>query len=570
GAIARHDRAADRVTLTTPSQGAHLLRRWIGEQVLSWPAGRLRVVTPDVGGGFGVRFAAYPEQALLAWAARHLARDLRWSGERSEAFVSDTQSRDQIMQGALALDEAGRFLALEVEIDANLGAAAAGFAAGCVTDSAAKVISGLYRIPAIHMRSTGRFTNTVPVDAYRGAGKPEALFLLERLVDLAAEAAGLDPIEIRRRNLVPSAAMPYRTALGKTYDGGDFAATLDRLVAGADLAGFARRREDSGTAGRLRGLGISCFLHGVGGVADETARVEVLPEGKVIAETGTQSTGQGHETAFARVVADALGVPRDSVALRQGDSDRLPRGGGTGGSSSAILSANTLRRATLAVIERGRRIAAQALEAAPADIEFSAGVYRIAGTDRSLGLFDVAALALTKELPAAVAGPLAETRDFADTIATFPHGAMAIEVEIDRETGQVGIARVTAAIDVGPRLDSSIVEGQIHGAIVQGIGQAVMEHCLYDRDTGQLLTGSLMDYAIPRADDLPMIAEAGVPASAAPGNAMGLRGVGEIGTNGAPAAVVNAVVDALHPLGVRHVDMPATAETIWRALGGGR
>ena len=557
-AIGGWDAAADRAVLHTTSQGVHLIRRLLCDDVFGWPHDRLRVVTPDVGGGFGPKFFLYPEQALVVWAARRLRRTVRWTSDRSEAFLSDTHARDQTATAELALDADGRFLAIRAEVVANLGAYVSTFGLGVPTDGMAKVLTGCYRIPAAQLTVTCAFTNTVPVDAYRGAGKPEAMFLLERLIDVAARTTGIDPIALRRRNLIPAAAMPYRTALGKIYDSGDLPAALEQALTLAEYDGFAVRRVQAATAGRLRGFGVACYLHGTGGIADETSEVEVGGDAAagITVRVGAQSSGQGHATAFAQIVAQRLGLPVDGIHVLQGDTDAIARGGGTGGSSSTIITGNTVARASDDLIAQGRERAADRLEAAKADIEYTQGRFHVVGTDRGVSLFELAA-----------GSRLAGSAAFRDSMLSFPAGAQAAEVEIDPQTGSVALIALASSVDVGPPVNPMLVAGQMHGGLAQGIGQAMMEHAVHDPATGQPVAGSLMDYALPRAADLPAFRH-GTMESASPNNTLGFKGVGELGPIGAPPAVINAIVDALAGAGVTHLDMPATSETVWRALGG--
>jgi carbon-monoxide dehydrogenase large subunit len=393
----------------------------------------------------------------------------------------------------------------------------------------------------------------VPVDAIRGAGKPEALFLLERLLDIAAHETGRTPVELRRLNLLKADEMPYTTASGYTYDAADCVKLFETALKTADQPGFANRRAASEAAGRLRGLGLSCHLHGTGGVADEHVVVEVEPD-RLVARLGTQSQGQGHETVFAQILAESLGVPVERIEIRQGDTRSIPHGGGTGGSSSTIISGTTLQRAADVVIERGRNLAAERLESAPGDIAYRDGAFEIVGTDRRIGLFELAAKK-----------PFAGDALFGDKIESFPTGVMICEVEVDRETGEVRVDRLTAVADCGTVVNPRLLAGQMHGGIVHGLGNALMEDAIYDEATGQLLSATLMDYALPRADDVPDLRIETI-VTPSPNNFLGLKGVGELPTNGAPAAIANAILDALRPLGVRHLDMPITAQKVWQAL----
>ncbi len=550
-AIGSYDSTDGRYTLRTPCQGVHMVRAPLAEQVLRIPPDRLRVLTSDVGGGFGMKLFPYPEHALVLWAARRLGRPVRWCSDRAEAFLGDAHCRDHVTQAELALGADGRFLGLRVHTLANLGAALSYFGPSIPTRGYSKVMASIYRWTAMHLSVEGVFTNTAPVDAYRGAGKPEAIYVVERLIDAAAFDLGLDPAELRRRNMLRPADLPHTTPFGFSIDSGDFPGLLDAALKRVDRAGFAARREASAARGRRRGFGLAFYVHATGGNAGETSRIEIGAAGVVRAFTGTQSGGQGHETVFAELIAERLGVPVSAVEVSQGDSDALPRGGGTGGSSSAIISGNTLLLAGDAAIAVGRDQAAEQLEVAAEDLEFADGAYHVAGTDRRIELLAVAK-----------AAPIRGEADFATDNESYPNGCQICEVEIDPETGHVEIMRYTSLDDIGRMLRPALVAGQLQGGIVQGIGQALMEQAVYDPESGQLLTGSFMDYCLARADDLPAFDSDFLPV-ATQRNPLGLKGVGECGTIGAPPAVIGAVADAL---GLRHIDMPATPERVWRAL----
>jgi carbon-monoxide dehydrogenase large subunit len=552
-----YDAAEDLVTVTFSSQGVQIPHRLMCERVLNVAKDKLRLVTEDVGGGFGPKYPIYAESTLIAWATRKLRRGLRWTCERAELAQSDSHARDLVASGELALDAQGKFLAVRVKAEANYGAYVSMFAPTIPTTGLAKVISGLYRIPAIRVDFDCAFTNTVPVDAIRGAGKPEALFLLERLVDLAAHETGRTPTELRRLNLLKFDEMPYAAASGYTYDAADCLRLFETALRAADEPGFAARRAASEATGKRRGLGLACHLHGTGGIADEHVVVQVQPD-RLVASVGTQSQGQGHETVFAQILAASLGVPMDRIEVRQGDTRSIPHGGGTGGSSSTIISGTTLKRAADVVIQRGRDLAAERLETAPADIAYRDGSFEVVGTDRRIGLFELAS-----------SRPFAGDALFADKIESFPTGVMVCEVEVDAETGAVRVDRLTEVADCGTVVNPRLLAGQVHGGIVHGLGNALMEEAVYDEESGQLLSGTLMDYALPRADDSPSL-QVETIATASPNNFMGLKGVGELPTNGAPAAIANAVLDALRPLGVRHLDMPLTAHKVWLALQAAR
>ena len=547
-----YDASSDLVTVTFGSQGVQIPHRLMCERVLNVAKDRLRLVTEDVGGGFGPKYPIYAEPTLIAWATRKLGRGLRWAADRTELAQADSHSRDLVATGELALDADGRFLAVRVKAEANYGAYVSMFAPSIATTGMAKVISGLYRIPAIRLDFDCAFTNTVPVDAIRGAGKPEALFLLERLVDIAAHETGHTPIELRRLNLLQPGDMPYKAASGYTYDAADCPRLFETAMRQADVTGFEARRSASEAAGKRRGLGLSCHLHGTGGMADEHVVVQVTPN-RLVASLGTQSQGQGHETVFAQVLSAALGVAVERIEIRQGDTLSIPHGGGTGGSSSTIISGTTLKRAADVVIQRGRDLAAERLEAAPADIAYRDGAFEVVGTDRRVGLFELAAWK-----------PFDGDAVFADKIESFPTGVMICEVEVDPDTGATRIDRFTAVADAGVVVNPRLLEGQMCGGIVHGLGNALMEEAVYDEETGQLLSGTLMDYALPRAEDVPDLRIATI-ATPSPNNILGMKGIGELPTNGAPAALGNAILDALRSLGVRHIDMPITAQKVWQA-----
>ncbi|MFZ9484611.1 MAG: xanthine dehydrogenase family protein molybdopterin-binding subunit [Alphaproteobacteria bacterium] len=553
-ALAEWDAATGVVTLTTPSQGVHVIHRLLCDHVLKIPRAALRVVSEDVGGGFGPKLPPYPEQALACFAARTLGRTVRWVQERTEHHLADTHSRDLVAEAALALDADGRFLAIRVDAVANYGAYVSAVTPTITTGGMAKVLTSLYDIPAAFIAMRCAFSNTAPVDAFRGAGKPETGVLVERLVDEAARATGRDPVALRRLNMVRRDAFPYRTALGYLYDSGDFQRLMDEALRIGDEAGYAARRAASAARGLRRGRGFSCHLHGSGGWGDETSIITIGADGTIEARTGTQSQGQGHATAYAQVVAAVFGVPPERVRIVQGDSATIPRGGGTGGSSSMIVSGTTMKRASDAAIEAARARAGEVLEAATVDIEFRDGGFAVVGTDRRIGLFELAARA----------GAIEGRADFADTVETWPTGIALCEVEVDPGTGVVRLERFVAAVDVGTVVNPMLLAGQLHGGYATGIGQALLEDARYD-ESGQLLAATLMDYALPRAADLPMFAHA-IASNPSPNNILGIKGVGELPTNGAAAAVANAVVDALAADGVAHVELPMTPARVWHAI----
>jgi aerobic carbon-monoxide dehydrogenase large subunit len=561
-ALAEWDAVAGRYTLHAGLQSVHQLAANLA-RVLGVPADRVRCVTGDVGGGFGSKIQVYPEYVALAWAARRLNRSVKWVSTRSEGFASDVQSRDQLLRGELALDAAGRIVALRVHSTTNLGAYVAPSIPISTLSNMERMISGLYAIPTIHLRVEGACTNTVPINVYRGVGRLECVYTVERLVERAARDTGRDRVALRRANMVRT--FPYRTATGAVYDSGDYVARLDEALEVADVAGFAARRAESARRGRLRGLGIGPYLEGTGGVPQEFAEVRVLPEGVVEVPIGALSQGQGHETVFAQVVAERLGVPFDSVRIVMGDTDRVARGVGTFASRSMVRAGSAAVEASDGLIAAGRTMAARLLEAAAGDIEYDDGAFRVVGTDRAIGIFDVARAAAAGRLPAELGTTLGAARMHENPAFAFANGCEVCELEVDPETGAVQILALTMVDDSGRSVNPMIVHGQMHGAVAQGIGQALTERCAYDAATGQLLSGSFLDYAIPRADDLPSISVTSrdVPS---PTNPLGVKGAGEGGTVGAPGAVIHAILDALGPLGVTHVDMPATAEAVWRTI----
>lgn len=561
----------ERFTLYTPSQGPHLLRIQLAKHIFDMPSRAFRLITPDVGGSFGMKIFLYAEQPLVLLAARDLGRPVKWVGERSsDSFLSDTQGRDQVNEVELALDREGRFLALRVRTFANMGAYLSNFAPYIPTDCSVLMTNGVYRLKAVHVKVTGVFTNTVPVDAYRGAGRPEAIHLLERTVDAAARQLALDPAELRRRNFIQPSDFPFTTAIGATYDSGRFRQNLDEALARADREGFAARRAESAAQGRLRGLGLACYIENCGAGLDETGRLSARADGTVTLTIGTQDNGQGHHTAYAQIVADRLGIDIDRVRVVQGDTDEVRDGRGTGGSRSIPLGGVSCDRAATALVEKGTRIAAEMLEAAPADIEYGNGVFAVAGTDRRLTLAAVAAAAAdSANLPEGEEPGLGGEGTHGSTQHTFPNGCHVCEVEVDPETGHVAIERYVVVDDFGIVLNPFLLAGQVYGGIAQGIGQALLERCVYDRD-GQLLTGSFMDYGLPRADDLPGIEFTYHEDAPCRTNPLGFKGAGEAGAVGAPPAVMNSIVDALSERGVTTLDMPATPEAVWRALNSGR
>ncbi|MDE2580643.1 MAG: xanthine dehydrogenase family protein molybdopterin-binding subunit [Rhodospirillales bacterium] len=563
-ALADYDAASGRWTLYANTQGGWLVKGLISG-LFGVAADRFRVVTPDVGGGFGMKLFLYAEHVLTCYAARKLGRPVKWAAERSEAFVCDTQGRDNVTLGELAIDADGKVLALRTRNVANMGAYLSTFAPYIPTYAGTGVLGGVYAVQAVYANVIGVFTNTVPVDAYRGAGRPEANYLVERLMDQAARELGIDRAEFRRRNMLRPSDMPHATPVGKTYDSGDFPRVLDTALATTDWAGFAQRQAAAKAAGRRRGIGMAYYLEATGGDPTERAEIRFAEDGGVDVYVGTQSTGQGHETAYVQLISSRLGIDAELVRVRQGDTDTIPVGGGTGGARSLYSEGQAILVTTDSVINKGREAAAEELEAAPADIVFADGRFSIAGTDRDI---DILALAASQRRKAA-AGQAAVSLDAAEVAEikahTFPNGCHVAEVEIDPETGTVRLVRYSVTDDVGKAVNPMIVSGQVHGGVAQGFGQATLERTVYDPESGQLLSGSFTDYALPRADDLPEIKVAFVEVPCAT-NPLGVKGAGEAGAVGSPPAVINAILDALAEDGVREIDMPATPERIWRAL----
>ena len=555
-AVGVYDSATGRYTLHTPCQGVHLVRSMLGESVLGVPAERLRVRTPDVGGGFGIKFAVYPEQGLVLFAARTLGRPVRWVADREEAFLADAHARDHRSDASLALDAEGRFLALRISTQANLGAYLTDYGPSTATHGYAKMLGHVYRIPAAHLAVRGVLTHSAPVEAYRGAGTPEMVYLVERLVERAAEETGIDRIELRRRNLVTPGEMPYTNPSGRTYRDCDFPGLLDFALGRSGWESFPARRTRSEARGLARGIGLSFYLHGTSAEGREHVEIRLDLSGCVEVRCGTQDSGQGHATSFARVLGRRLGIDPARVRVRQGDSDWLPGGVGTGGSSSLLIGSAALLGAADVFLERAREQAAQRLEAATVDLEYAFGAFRIAGTDRVLSLFELAC-ALPDEADGCAGRASATHKD-----ATYPAGVFVAEVEVDPETGRISLIAFSSTDDIGRVLDEGIARGQIHGGAVQGIGQAMLERTVYDPQDGQLQSGSFLDYAMPRADDVPAFDCAWYPETGAQPRES--KGVGEVGTIGAPAAIVNAVADAI---ACRHLDMPLRMEATLRALG---
>jgi aerobic carbon-monoxide dehydrogenase large subunit len=563
GATASYDAAADIYTLRVCSQGTTAMRDPIAA-IMQIPKERVRVLTDDVGGAFGLKTGPYPEYIAQMVGAKKLGRPIHWMSGRSEAFLSDNQARDIYSEAELALDEKGRFLALRIRNTGNLGAYVGAVGVNIPTFNFTRCLPALYDIKHIDMSARCAFTNTLPTAPYRGAGRPEANYVLERVVEEASRVTGIDPAKLRRRNLIPASAMPYKTAIGTTYDSGDFAPILDQALALADYDGFKARRREAKKRGKYRGIGISCMLEHAGGSPIEGAWLTFSGDGTLTVNLNVQSTGQGHASVFPRLVAERLGLPRDSVTHRHGDSALDIAGYASVGSRSAMTAGASIIKCIGLILEKGKRIAAMALEASEGDIAYERGHFGVVGTDRRISLFELAARAADLKKRGAIEEDL-DTKTTTETPLSFPNGVHVAEIEIDPETGQMDIVAYTAVDDCGNTLDAMIVEGQLHGALAQGLGQALMEQVFYDEGSGQLVTGSFMDYAMPRAADMPPeIRDAlhNVPATT---NPLGVKGVGEAGTTASIAAVMNAVADALPGGAGAHLDMPVTAARLWEA-----
>ena len=557
GVIAEYD--GKRYTLTLGSQGSHIIRDIICGQVLKLPLDKMRVITPDVGGGFGTKLFPYREYALAAVAAERLRKPVKWVCERSEHFLGDSHGRDNISSARLALDDKGRFLALALDIVADMGAYLSCYAP-YIPWLGAGMATGAYDIPVAHVRLRAAYTNTVPVDAYRGAGRPEASYLIERLVDAAARDLDTAPDALRRKNLIKPKAMPYTTPTGKIYDSGDFAGAMARAQAIADWNGFNKRATASKRTGKLRGIGIATYVEACGNNGPEMANVRLDRDGGITVLIGSQSTGQGHATSYAQLVAERLDLPPERVRVVQGDTDLIASGAGTGGSSSIPVGGVSVDRAAKTLAEQLKQLAADALEAAPTDMEIADGTVRVAGTDRAISFVDLAAH------PQATPERLSAVKDFGTEQPTFPNGTHIVEVEVDPDTGATAILNYAVVDDFGATLNPLLLAGQVHGGAVQGIGQALMEDTVYDPASGQLLSASFMDYAMPRAGDAPsfVFETRNVPCK---NNPLGVKGAGEAGAIGSCPALINAILDALwRAYKIRHIDMPATPQRVWAAI----
>jgi len=564
GCIAEYDTGTRRYTLYSSTQNVHGVRHILAHQILHVPESRIRVVARDVGGGFGMKGNVHAEEAVVTWAARRVGRPVKWISSRAEALLGDAQGRDQNVSAELALDADGGFLGLRWTGSHNVGAYIEG--AGCIPILLSlQLAPNAYDIPAVAVTSSLVFTNTAPTVPYRGAGRPEAVYIIERLVDQAAREMRIDPDELRKRNLIRPDAFPYQTRTGWTYDTGDYAAALAKCQALADWQGYAARRARSEAAGRRRGRGIVYYVENTG-IFNERMELRFDPSGELTIVAGTLSHGQGHETSYAQMVADWLGVPEDKIHLAQADTDEVAIGRGTYASRSMIMGGSALRAAADEIIERGKRFAAHFMEADAADIAFADGSFTIAGTDRSMPILQVARMSfIPVGLPSELGVGLQGAGAFSPGLPSFANGCHICEVEVDPETGEVALDRYTVVDDIGTVINPLLATGQIQGGAAQGVGQALIEDIVYGRDNGQLLTGSLLDYGIPRADMLPAIAVEFSPVPSTT-NPLGVKGVGEGGTIAATPTVINAILDALAPLGVLDIPMPATPERIWRAI----
>lgn len=578
-AIAQYDSAGGNYTLHTTTQNPHVIRLLMGAFVLQIPEHKLRIIAPDVGGGFGSKIFHYAEEAILTWASAKVTQPIKWTAERSESFITDAHGRDHETKAELALASDGTFLGLRVATKANIGAYLSTFAASVPTYLYATLLAGVYTTPAIYAEVKTVFTNTVPVDAYRGAGRPECTYLLERLVTKAAREIGMDPVALRQKNMIQADQFPYQTPVALQYDVGDYPASFETALQASDYAGFEARKAESESNGKRRGIGISTYIEACGiapsAVAGalgaraglyESAQVRVHPTGSVTVYTGSHSHGQGHETTFAQLVSEYFGIPMENVEVKHGDTGEVQFGMGTYGSRSIAVGGPAIFKACNKIIDKAKKIAAHILEASVDDIEFKDGKFTVSGTDREMAFGEVSLAAyVPHNYPIEEIEPGLDENAFYDPLNfSYPAGCHICEVEIDPDTGTVEVANFTAVDDVGRVINPMIVEGQVHGGVAQGIGQALLEGCVYD-DDGQLLTGSYMDYTMPRAGDLPNL-NVGTQSVMGASNPLEVKGVGEVGAIGSPPAVINAVLDALAPLGVDDISMPATPAKVWQAI----
>jgi carbon-monoxide dehydrogenase large subunit len=574
GVLAAYDKASDTYTLWNASQNIHANRDIIAEQILNIPPAKVRHIAPDVGGGFGAKNCVYPEPALVLYAARQLGRPVKWVGTRSEAFLADAHGRDQVSTVSLALAKDGTFLALKVETVGNLGAWCGTIGPFTPTLGTARTQGGPYVFPALLYTARAAFTNTGQTDPYRGAGRPEATFHVERIIEHAARTLGFDRVELRRKNLIPRDSLPWKTPMGLAIDSGNFAGLLERTLELADYAGFPKRAAEAKARGLRRGIAVAPYLECTGGVPKEEAKVTFRADGRVILAVGSHSTGMGHETSLAQVLAGRLGLPLEAIVFQQADTDATKTGGGHGGSRGLEVGGNAVLKAADAIVAKGRAIGAHLLNSRIEDIEHAGGRFNDVKTGQSLTLAEVAAAAAdASRLPAGMApgttgGALDTTAVYERQAITIPNGCHAAEVEVDPETGVVRVVGFWAVDDFGTIVNPMLADGQVMGGVAQGLGQALLEEMLYDPDTGQPLTGSLMDYCLPRADNVPALAIEYDESAPTTRNPLGVKGAGEAGCCGAPAAIVNAVLDALAGYGVTHIDMPLTPMKVWRAING--
>ena len=577
-AIGEYDEGTEEYTLYTTSQNPHVARLVLCAFVLNLSEAKLRVIAPDVGGGFGSKIFIYAEETVCTWAAKKVGRPVKWTAERNESFLADAHGRDHVTSAQLGLDENGKFVALKVETTASMGAYLSTFASCVPTYLYATLLAGQYTTPQIYANVKAVFTNTAPVDAYRGAGRPEATYVVERIVEVAARETGIDPAELRKRNFVAPDAFPYQTPVALTYDSGQYALAMDEALKMIDYQGFAARKAESEKNGKLRGIGLSAYIEacgiapsavvgslGAGVGLWESAQVRFNATGTVSVFTGSHSHGQGHETTFSQVVSDALGIPVENVEIVHGDTGRVPMGMGTYGSRSLAVGGSAIVRACDKVIEKGKKIAAHLMEASVDDIEYESGTFRVAGTDKEKSMAEIAFTAyVPHNYPEDLEPGLDETAFYDPLNFTYPAGTHIAEVEVDPATGEVEIVDWVAVDDFGKIINPMIVEGQVHGGIAQGVGQALLENCVYDSESGQLTTGSYMDYTMPRADDLPSF-RVGSTETPCPHNPLGVKGCGEAGAIAAPAALMNAITNAIG----QEIEMPATREKVWRACQSG-
>ncbi|MEH6753105.1 MAG: xanthine dehydrogenase family protein molybdopterin-binding subunit [Alphaproteobacteria bacterium] len=569
GAVGSYDTSTGRYTLYTSNQNRHMLRDWIANSFLKCDPSMVRVLVDDVGGGFGMKTHPYPEQVLVLVAAKRLGRTVRWISDRTEAFLSDLHGRDHISDSELALDKDGKFLAVRVKTVANIGAYSCSAGVSVPTQIGPKILTSVYDVPLADVEVKCVVTNTAPVGPYRGAGRPEAIYVMERLVDVAAHDLGIDPVELRRRNLIGKDRFPYTNAVGTTYDSGAFEDNMDMAAKMADWDGHEARRAEARKRGRLSGIAVSQYLETTAGNPTESAEVEVTDD-TVIVKVGTQPMGQGHDTSFMQIISEKLGVEFDQVHIDTSDSDNLPSGGGSHGSRTSHVGSVAAINSSDDMIRKGTLIASEMLETAAVDVEYADGTFRVAGTDRTVTLFDVAKHARTStSIPEELQGPLTGTDTHTIENWSYPNGCHVCEIEIEEDTGVVHVIRYSAMDDVGVVINPMLVAGQVHGGVAQGIGQAILENTVYDPETGQMISSSFMDYTMPRADDIPMIAldTNEVPCTT---NMLGVKGAGEAGALVAPPVLIAAITDALRDYNVSHIDMPATPERIWQIMQGNK